>query len=106
MGLIVALTMLLGTVQLVARLHRTSVVGAVATDAVHRVAEAPSATAAGQARRVAETRIRALLGDDAEIRWSEDDHGPAIEVVVPSPRLPGLPGDIRRGAQTRTEQPA
>lgn len=102
-GLTVALTMLLGTVQLVARLHRTSVVSAVATDAVHRVAEAPPAAAA-DARRAAEARIRTILGSEADIHWSAGSEGPAVEVRLPGTGLPGLPADIRRGAYARAER--
>lgn len=104
-GLTVALTMLLGTVQLVARLHRTSVVTAVATDAVHRVAEAPPAAAA-DARQAAEARIRTILGPQARIQWSTGPDGPTVDVLVPGPDLPGLPVDIRRGAYARAERPS
>jgi len=97
--------MLLGTVQLVGRLHRTSVVGAVATDAVHRVAEAPAAATA-EARIAADSRIRAALGPDAVVAWAETPDGPAIDIRVPGPALPGLPADIRRGAVTRAERPS
>ncbi len=95
--------MLLGTVQLVARLHRTSVVGAVATDAVRRVAEAP-ASRADAARAEADSHIRAALGPDAVVTWSETPAGPVIEIRVPGPSLPGLPADIRRGAGARAER--
>jgi len=97
--------MLLGTVQLVARLHRTSVVGAVATDAVHRVAEAPPG-AAEPARAEAAVRIRTALGPGAVVAWAETADGPTIEIRVPGPALPGLPADIRRGAVARTERPS
>lgn len=97
--------MLLGTVQLVARLHETSVVTAVATDAVHRVAEATPAAAA-DARRAADARIRAIVGPDARIRWSTGADGPSIEIRVTAAHLPGLPADIRRGAVARAERPA
>jgi hypothetical protein len=103
--LAVAFTMLLGAVQLVARLHQTSVVTAVATDAAHRVAEA-SPTAVADARRAADTRIRAVVGPDARIRWAAGADGPSVEIRVTAPRLPGLPGDIRRGAVARAERPA
>ena len=49
-GLTVAFTMLLGTVQVVARLHRTTVVTALATDAAHRVAEQGEGDVAEAAR--------------------------------------------------------
>jgi hypothetical protein len=95
--------MLLGTVQVVSRLHRTTVVTSVADDAVHRVAEAGAEVA--PARTEAEARIRRLLGPDAEIRWSTTAEGPAIEIAVPAPPLPGLAADIRRGAAARWEHP-
>ena len=96
--------MLLGTVQLVARLHRTSVVGAVATDAVHRVAEAPPAAVAEVQRR-ADARIRAVLGPEVRVSWSDTPDGPAIEIRITGPRLPGLSVDIQRGAVARSERP-
>ena len=96
--------MLLGSVQLVARLHRTTVVGAVATDAVHRVAEAPPAAVAEVQRR-ADARIRAVLGPEVRVSWSQAPDGPAIEIRVTGPRLPGLPADIQRGAMARRERP-
>lgn len=94
--------MLLGTVQLVARLHRTSVVGAVATDAVHRVAEASPSTA-DDTRAEATARIHTILGPDATVTWGETASGPAIEIRLPGPPLPGLASDIRRGATARSE---
>ena len=97
--------MLLGTVQLVARLHRISLATALATDAAHRVAEAGTGPAAARARQEAERRIRVVLGDQAAVEWSEDPSGPAVEVTVAAPRLPGLADEIRRGAQARREQP-
>lgn len=104
-GLTVALTMLLGTVQLVARLHRTSVVTAVAADAAHRVGEAPP-TAVAAARRAAEAHILAILGPQAQIHWSAGSEGPTVEVRVPGTGLPGLSADIRRGAYARAERPS
>ena len=97
--------MLLGTVQLVARLHRTPVVTAVATDAAHRLAEA-SPTAAVDIRREADARIRTLLGADARVRWTTGADGPTVEIRVDGPRLPGLEADIRRGAVARAERPS
>ena len=97
--------MLLGTVQLVARLHRTTVVTAVATDAAHRLAEA-SPTTAADIRREADARIRSLLGADARIRWTTGDDGPTVEIRVGGPRLPGLEVDIHRGAVARAERPS
>jgi hypothetical protein len=94
--------MLLGTVQVVGRLHRTSMVAAVADDAVHRVAEAGSDVEAVQAQ--AEQRVHRLLGPAARIRWSSTPDGLTVEIAVPSPPLPGLAGDIRRGATARWER--
>jgi hypothetical protein len=98
----VALTMLLGTVQMVSRLHRTTLVAAMADDAVHRVAEAGSE--ADTARAEAEHRLRRLLGPEAHIQWSTTTEGPTIEIAVPSPSLPGLSAGIRRGAGARGER--
>ena len=95
--------MLLGTVQLVARLHRTSVAGAVATDAVHRVAEAPPSSA-DDTRADATARIHAALGPDVTVIWGETPTGPEIEIRVPGSPLPGLATDIRRGATARSER--
>jgi hypothetical protein len=94
--------MLLGTVQVVGRLHRTSVVAAVADDAVHRVAEAGLDVEAARAQ--ADRRIHRLLGSKARIRWSMTADGPNVEIIVPTPPLPGLVGDIRRGASARWER--
>jgi hypothetical protein len=94
--------MLLGTVQVVGRLHRTSVVAAAADDAVHRVAE--SGADVEEAQLEADRRIHRLLGPAARIRWSTTAAGPTVEIVVPSPPLPGLAGDIRRGASARWER--
>ncbi|HEY8058687.1 MAG TPA: hypothetical protein VID94_08040 [Acidimicrobiales bacterium] len=94
--------MLLGTVQVVARLHRTSMVAAVADDAVHRVAEAGPDVEAARAR--ADRRVHRLLGPAARVRWSTTADGPTVEIIVPSPPLPGLVGDIRRGASARWER--
>jgi hypothetical protein len=96
--------MLLGTVLMVGRLHRTSMVAAVAEDAVQRVAQAGADEDAVRTR--AEARIRRALGPDAEIRWSTGADGPAIVIVVPSPPLPGLLADIQRGAAARWERPS
>jgi hypothetical protein len=95
--------MLLGTVQVVGRLHRTSMVAAVADDAVHRVAEA-GPDVEGEAQAQAEQRVHRLLGPTAWIRWSTTTDGVTVEIVVPSPPLPGLAGDIRRGATARWER--
>ena len=92
--------MLLGTVQVVGRLHRTTVVAAVAEDTVHRVAEAGPDVERAQV----EERVHRLLGPAARIRWSSTGDGPTVEIVVPSPPLPGLAGDIRRGATARWER--
>jgi hypothetical protein len=94
--------MLLGTVQVVGRLHRTSMVAAVADDAVHGVAEAGPDVEGAQVQ--AEQRVDRLLGPAARIRWSSTTDGVTVEIVVPSPPLPGLAGDIRRGATARWER--
>ncbi len=105
-GLTVALTMLLTTVQLAARLHRTSAMAAVASDAVHAVAEAPSAAAGEAARRQAEAAVRARFGPEARIRWSDTPDSRAVDILVPGPHLPGLSPTIHRGAVARIEQPS
>ena len=79
-------------------------VSAVATDAVHQVAEAPPAALAEVQRR-ADARIRAVLGPEVRISWSEAPDGPAIEIRVTGSRLPGLATDIQRGAVARRERP-
>lgn len=89
-----AFTLLIGTVQLVARLQRTSTVGAVATEAAHRLARrgvSPEAT------------VRQLLGPDAEVRWQRHDGWVRVEVAVASPIVPGLSSTVERGATVRVE---
>jgi hypothetical protein len=95
----VALTLLLVTVQVVARLHRSSFVAAASVDAVHRAARADVG-----ARAEAESDLRRALGPRAEVRWSAGPDGVRVEVVVDAPDVPGLAPDIRRGATARWER--
>jgi hypothetical protein len=83
-------------VQLVARLQRTSMVTAVATDAVHRVAQSRD-------RAEVEARVRRLLGPSAEIVWTTGHGRVTVDLVVDSPLVPGLSADIHRGATARVE---
>jgi hypothetical protein len=95
-GLTVAFTLLLATVQLVARLQRTSLVAAAAADAAHQVAQTDG-------RVAADARIRRLLGPDARVRWATEDGRVRVEVEVDAPLVPGLSPTIRRGASARIE---
>ena len=104
-GLTVALLMLLTTVQLVARLHRTAAMAAVAVDAAHTVAEARSAGDRERARLRAEQRIRTLFGPEAVVLWADTPDGPSVQLRVPGPALPGLTATLDRGAVARIEAP-
>ncbi len=87
--------MLLATVQLVARLHQTTVATAVLTDAARSVAEAPLGDL-DDARRAADLELARLLGGDADVAWRLDDDTVAIEVRL---------HDLVRGAVVRREHP-
>ena len=95
-GLTVALTLLIGCVQLAARLQRASIAAAVATDAAHHVAETGDRTEADE-------RIRRWLGPDADIRWRTDGAQVRVDVAVPAPLVPGLSPGIHRTAAARRE---
>jgi hypothetical protein len=101
-GLTVALSILLATVLVLARLHRTTAVSAAAADAAHLVAEAGPGPAP---RAEAELTVRTALGERARISWEGDEMSVRITVTVPSPPVPGLPGTIRRTAAARWERP-
>jgi hypothetical protein len=90
----VTLTLLLGTVQLLARLHHTTVATAVLTDAARSVAEAPPGHQA-DAQRNADARLRLLLGPAARFDWDVDASTIRLEV-----RLPG----VVRAAVVRRER--
>ncbi len=98
LGLTVAFSLLIGTVQLAARLQRTALAGAAASEAAHRVAT-------GDDRSAVEARVHRLLGDAATIRWSTDADGVRVDLVVASPTVPGLSDQIHRGATARWERP-
>jgi hypothetical protein len=100
-GLTVAMTLLLATVLVLARLHRTTLASVVAAESAHDVAEAGPDD--GMARTRAEARIVSVLGDDVEVIWAADEGSVRLVVVVPSPPVPGLPATIRRGATARWE---
>ncbi len=99
----VALTLLLGTVLVLARLHRTTLAAVVAAETVHDVAEAGPDDPTARAR--AEAHIAAVLGDGAQVVWESDEASVRLLVVVPSPPVPGLTPTIRRGATARWEHP-
>jgi hypothetical protein len=90
----VAFTLLIGTVQLVARLQRSSTVGAVASEAAHRLA---------QTGEPPETTVHRLLGPDAEVHWQRRAGWVRVEVAVASPIVPGLSSTVHRGATVRVE---
>jgi hypothetical protein len=92
----VAFTLLIGCVQLAARLQRASIAAAVATDAAHHVAETGD-------RAEADRRIRRWLGPGAEVRWRTDGAQIRVDVDVPAPIVPGLTATIRRTAGARRE---
>ena len=92
-----AFSLLVGTIQLSARLQRTALVGAAASQAAEQVAR-------GDDRSAAEAQLRRLLGDAATIRWSTDAQGVRVDVVVASPTVPGLYTRIHRGATARWER--
>jgi hypothetical protein len=94
--LTVAFTLLVGCIQLAARLQRASVVAAVATDAAHHVAETGD-------RAEADRRIRRWLGADADVRWDAAGDQVRVEVGVAAPAVPGLDTTIRRTAAARRE---
>jgi hypothetical protein len=98
-GLTVAFTLLVATIQLAARLQRTALTSAAANTAAHLVA-----TEGDAQRPAAEARVRRLLGQAADVRWTTDDAGVRVEIVVPSPTVPGLSADIRRVASARWEE--
>jgi hypothetical protein len=83
-------------VQLVARLQRTSLVGASAADAAHQVAQSHD-------RAEAEARLHHLLGPDARVGWALDGGRVRVEVEVDAPLVPGLSPTIHRGASARVE---
>ena len=87
----------MGTIHLAARLQRTALVTAAATDAAHQVA-------VGLPRQDAEARIRDLLGSDTAVRWSTDRGGVRVDVAVESPTVPGLSTRIHRAARVRWER--
>ena len=104
LGLAVAFTMLLGTVQLLARLHHTTVAMAVVTDAARSVAEQPLAGDLDEARRRADALAVRLLGPDATLAWRVDSRTIGVEVRLPSPHLPGLGAEINRTVVIRRER--
>lgn len=98
------MTLLLSTVLLLARLHRSSVATALVTDAARSIAEQADRGGAGRARVEAERRLARLLGPDALVTWQIDETTVRVEVRLPAPPLPGLGSSIRRGAEIRREQ--
>jgi hypothetical protein len=93
----VAFSLLIGTIQLAARLQRTALVSAAATDAAEHVAH-------GADRSTAEASVRRLVGGAATIRWSTSHEGVRVDLVVASPTVPGLSTRIHRGANARWER--
>lgn len=96
--------MLLGTVQLLARLHRTTVATAVVTEAARSVAEQPPGGDLGDARRRAEALVEDVLGPAVALSWRADGDRIGVEVRLPSPRVPGLSAEIDRTVVVRREQ--
>jgi len=86
-----------GTIHLAARLQRTALVSAAATDAAHRVA-------IGLPPEDAAFRVRSLLGPDSDVWWTTDGAGVRVDVVVESPTVPGLSTRIHRSARARWER--
>jgi hypothetical protein len=95
--LTVAFTLLIATIQLTARLQRTSLLSAAAGEAAAQVAR-------GEDPAVADARLRRLLGATAAIDWSTGPGGVRVDVVVVSPTVPGLSTRIHRGATARWER--
>ena len=62
------------------------------------------ATEGDDQRPAAEARVRRLLGQAVDVRWTTDDTGVRVEIVVASPTVPGLSADIRRVASARWEE--
>jgi hypothetical protein len=88
----VALALLLWTVQLVARLHRTTAVSSAATDAARAVAEGRTPL-----------DVRRRLGPGTEMTWDVEAGTVHVDLRVPAPHLPGLPDHVHRGATVRRE---
>jgi hypothetical protein len=97
------MTLLLSTVLVLARLHRSTLAAVVAAETAHDVAEAGPGDP--RARSRAEARIRQVLGEDVDVTWSHDEAAVRLQVLVPSPPVPGLSATIRRGATARWEHP-
>lgn len=96
--------MLLGTCLLLARLHRSTLVTALATDSARAVAEAPAGSDPADVIARAERELHRVLGPAARLDWTRRDGTIRLRVRVPSPPVPGLGSDIVRVVEVRREQ--